>query len=351
MHLARGTMITYWSSEAPDRVAIVSDHGNRTFGELNARANQLVRALRRRGVEPGAALTLMCRNRPEFAEVWAACSRGGYRLTPINWHLTGEEAAYIIDDCEAQVIVADARHGASAAEAALLAPRATVRLAIGGSIDGYESYDDAVDAEDGADIDDPAPGGQMIYTSGTTGRPKGVTRDMAALAAAPTAAAASAVVATSRLTAINDYHPGEDMHLCTGPLYHAAPLAFSMSLPLASGVGIVLMDDWDAQETLRLIEEHNITHTHMVPTMFVRLLEAARRRARTSRRHVTAQRVARRGAVPDEREAVAHGLARADRVRVLRGHRGRGNRRRSRDVARTSGHRRPGRPTRAHQDR
>jgi len=273
VHLARGTMVSYWSGEVPDRIAIVSDHGNRTFGELNARANQLVRALRRRGVESGAALALMCRNRPEFAEVWAACSRGGYRLTPINWHLTGEEAGYIIDDCEAQVIVADARHAQSAAGAARHAPGATVRLAIGGDIEGYESYDDALAGEDDANIDDPVPGGQMLYTSGTTGRPKGVTRDMASLAAAPTAAAASATVASSRLATINSYVPGDDLHLCTGPLYHAAPLAFSLSLPLASGVGIVLMDDWDAQETLRLIEEHNITHTHMVPTMFVRLLK------------------------------------------------------------------------------
>ena len=96
---------------------------------------------------------------------------------------------------------------------------------------------------------------------------------MASLAAAPTSAAATATVASTRLAAVSSYVPGDDLHLCTGPLYHAAPLAFSLSLPLASGVGIVLMDDWDAEETLRLIEEHNITHTHMVPTMFVRLLK------------------------------------------------------------------------------
>jgi long-chain acyl-CoA synthetase len=272
VHIVRGTMLTYWAGEQPDAVAVVSDYGDRTFGELNARANQLVRALRRRGVEPGAAVALMCRNRPEFAEVWGACSRGGYRLTPINWHLTGEEAGYIVDDCEAQVFVADARHGAAAADAASRASALRVCLAVGGAVDGFESYDDALGAEKGDDLDDPVPGGQMLYTSGTTGRPKGVTRDMAALAAAG-GGAASATVATSRLTAVYSYVPGADLHLCTGPLYHAAPLAFSLSIPLASGVGIVLMDDWDAEETLRLVEEHGITHTHMVPTMFVRLLK------------------------------------------------------------------------------
>jgi len=62
------------------------------------------------------------------------------------------------------------------------------------------------------------------------------------------------------------------MHLCTGPLYHAAPLAFSLAAPLNAGVGVVLMDEWSADETLRLIEQHSITHSHMVPTMFHRLL-------------------------------------------------------------------------------
>jgi long-chain acyl-CoA synthetase len=208
----------------------------------------------------------MCRNRPEFAEVWAACSRGGYRLTPINWHLTGEEAGYIIDDCEARVIVADARHAQSAADAARRAPLATVRLAIGGDIEGYESYEAALAAEDGANIDDPVPGGQMLYTSGTTGRPKGVTRDMAdspRRTLARPRPGPSPALGSPRSTAT---HPART-YASAGPLYRGAG-AFSLSLPPASGVE----HRADGRPGRRRCgsSRHDITHTHMVPTMFVR---------------------------------------------------------------------------------
>ena len=98
----------------------------------------------------------------------------------------------------------------------------------------------------------------MLYTSGTTGRPKGVFRKKAV---APLAAA----------QAVYDYRDG-DRHLCTGPLYHAAPLAFSLAIPLMNGIGVTLMTDWTAEDSLRLVEADRITHTHMVPTMFHRML-------------------------------------------------------------------------------
>ena len=251
--------IAYWAQEAPDRMAISSAAGNRTFGELNARANQLARVLRERGVEPKDAVALMCGNRPEFAEVVAACSRIGARLTPINWHLTADETAYIIDNCSAKAFFADARYAPAASGAATQSPGATQLFAIGGSIDGFETYDDAIAGVDGSNIDDPVAGTSMLYTSGTTGRPKGVMRR----GTAPTA--------TSVATAFS-YDPATDVALCTGPLYHAAPLAFSLNVPLLQGLGIVLMDGWDAEETLRLIQEHRVTHSHMVPTMFHRLV-------------------------------------------------------------------------------
>ena len=262
-HLLRGTLLTWWAEQQPDRLAIVSELGDRTFAQLDERANQLVRALRRRGAHAGTSVAILCRNRPEWAEVWAACTRGGYRLTPVNWHLTGEEAGYIVDDCEAAVLVADARVTEVAAEVAARAPGATIRLAVGGTIDGFEDYEAAQLAEDGAPLDDPTYGSQMLYTSGTTGRPKGVTRG-------PVSAGTSAA---TTMVGFFDYRPGEDVNLCTGPLYHAAPLAFGLTVPFIYGATIVLMDGWDPEETLRLVDEHDVTHMHMVPTMFVRLLK------------------------------------------------------------------------------
>jgi long-chain acyl-CoA synthetase len=242
----------------PDELAIVSAAGNRTWASLEARTNQLIRAMRTRGIESPQAIALVCSNRPEFAEVYLAAARNGLRLTTINWHLGAEEIAYIVNDCDATIIVGDVRFADRLAEAAKLAPNATTKLAVGGEIDGFEDYEAAVGAESGEAVDNEGFGTTMLYTSGTTGRPKGVYRRRAA----PRRAQNEAV----------RIHEEGDLHLCTGPLYHAAPLAFSLGLPYLWGVGVVVMDGWDPEETLRLIEEHKVTHVHMVPIMFHRLL-------------------------------------------------------------------------------
>jgi long-chain acyl-CoA synthetase len=257
--VANGMAIAYFAAQDPRRPAIVSPFGDRTFAELNARANQLVAALAERGLGPGDAVALLCTNRAEFAEVYAAVHRCGLRITPINWHLTGEEAGYIVDDCEAKAFIADVRVAEVARGAAAAAPGAAVRLSIGGPIDGFEEYEKALAGQPTDDPAEPVLGASMLYTSGTTGRPKGVHR--------PTAPP----VQTAAMN-IYRYQPTGDVHLCTGPLYHAAPLAFSLAAPLTFGVPVVLMDAWDAEETLVLIEQHRVTHSHLVPTMFHRLL-------------------------------------------------------------------------------
>jgi len=242
----------------------MSAEGERTFAELDARANQVAHALRAAGLGPGDGVALVCSNRPEFAEVHQAALRSGLRLTTVNWHLTGPEIDYIVRDCEAKAIIADAKFADAVAKGVGSNDTLLLRLAIGGEIPGFSSYDATVAGQSTDAIADPQLGRTMLYTSGTTGRPKGVERQGPARPAGESPLY-QAIIAASR-------EKPDGVHLCTGPLYHAAPLAFSLALPLSLGVGVVLMDGWDAAEMLRLIEKHRVTQTHVVPTMFHRLL-------------------------------------------------------------------------------
>jgi long-chain acyl-CoA synthetase len=261
---ARGMGIAVTARHFPSRPALVAATVTRTFAELNARSNQLARALRRRGLNEGDGIALVCSNRTEFAEAIYATQRSGLRITPINWHLTPEEMSYIVSDCEAKALIADIQFAREVAEAMCGLPSVSVRLAVGGPIDGFEPYDDALAAEPNYDLEDPALGLVMFYTSGTTGRPKGVSR--------PIPSPQSDALLRDRYKYFG-YQERQDMNLVTGPLYHGGPFSYSLTMPLAVGVGTVLMERWGSEEALRLIDHHRITHTHMVPIMFRRLLD------------------------------------------------------------------------------
>jgi len=273
-----GMTLAYHAQERPEKMAVISNYGHRTFAELNGRANQLARVLRDAGLKPDDGVAMLLVNRPEFLEVYYACMRAGFRITPINWHLTGDNAAYIVGNCEAKAFIADIRCAKPAIDALNdNKDQLKIALAVGGDLDGFQAYGEVVEAASPDNIDSPEIGAQMLYTSGTTGRPKGVYRQR--VAPVPVAGAANqgqpnraAAETTALSLAAAAYNPETDRALCTGPAYHAAPLAFNIIAPLAAGVGTVLMDKWDPEETLRLVEEHRITHTHMVATMFHRLL-------------------------------------------------------------------------------
>ncbi len=260
---AQGMLHAWWAARIPDRLAVITPHGDRTYEDLNHNINRLGRALRARGLQAGDALALMCTNGPEFLEVLYAAQRIGLRLTPINFHLTGEEAGYIVENCEAKAFVCSGELGEHVTVAAEAGRPGLVKINTGGYLPGFEMYPSVVAAEDAADIEDPVMGTQMLYTSGTTGRPKGVHRDSAAV---------SALAVVNFCGYDEDWATSTDAHLLTGPLYHAAPLAFSVAVPFIYGVPIVVMDHWEATEALHLVEDHGVTHTHMVPTMFHRLL-------------------------------------------------------------------------------
>jgi long-chain acyl-CoA synthetase len=254
-------MVAYHAQRQPQVPAVITQFGNRTFGELNQQANRLVRALRDAGIGDGDSIAVVIRNRPEFIEALTAANRSGIRFTPINFHLKAEEIGYIVDNCEAKAFIAEASLGAIPTEALRSAPNVRLALAVGGELEGFDSYDAVIDRYSAADIDDASLGNLMLYTSGTTGRPKGVYRETREPAAPEWEGS------------LAGYRPGRDVNLCTGPAYHAAPLLINIITPLVSGVTVVMMERWDAEETLRLIHEHGVTHTHMVATMFHRLLQ------------------------------------------------------------------------------
>ena len=256
-----GTWLAMWARLQGDAPALYTPTGDRTFAELNANVNRLARAFRAAGLVPGDAVALVCGNRPAFVESVHACLRTGLRYTPVNWHLTTPEVVYIINDCGARAVIGDAQYASVMADVRAACPAVALWLGVGGSIDGFSDYDPALAAQDAHDLPDPALGCRMLYTSGTTGHPKGVVRPP------------NYSTHLEALTTAPKYRAGTgQINLCTGPYYHGGPLSFSLLAPLAAGVAVVVMERFDAEHALALIAKHRVTHTHMVPIMFHRML-------------------------------------------------------------------------------
>jgi len=227
----------------------------RSFAELADRSVRVARLLHEElGVRPGDNVAYLSHNRVECVELILGSIMAGVWVTPINWHLTEEEVAYVVGDSESRVLFADDAHSALAGR---VRSGATL-LRVGDELDAaLAGASDAPMPEDG-----PA-GGNMIYTSGTTGRPKGVKRTPK-----PTLGEA---LRHHEVMGSSVGLDGTGPHLVTGPMYHAAPLMFAV-YDNANGAPIVVLPRWDDREALRVLQEREIAHTHLVPTMFVRLL-------------------------------------------------------------------------------
>src|SRR5262245_32196516 len=141
--VAHGIAVGYFARRKPDAIAVESAFGARTFAELDANANRLARLFAASGMKPGDAVAVVSRNRPAFIETYCAAQRSGMRFTPVNFHLTAEESGYVIDNCEAKLVVYDGGL-ASAAEAMHMAPACRVRLIVDGEADGFEDYGAAI---------------------------------------------------------------------------------------------------------------------------------------------------------------------------------------------------------------
>ena len=253
---------------APDRPAVVMGESGHTitFAELDERSNALAHLLRARGLGRGATLAILLENNSRFLEVAWAAQRSGLYYTAINWHLTTEEAAYIVRDCGATALVSSGRLAPLATTlAAEVVPDVRHRLMVDGVADGWGSYEDALAAQPTEPLADECEGDFMLYSSGTTGRPKGIQRP---LTFPPMGQGLPGAVPFLRALGLED----GGVYLCPAPLYHAAPLAWSTAAHRV-GATVVVMERFDPVQALALIEQHRVTHAQFVPTMFVRMLK------------------------------------------------------------------------------
>jgi long-chain acyl-CoA synthetase len=261
----------FWSyaQRDPDALALVDPSERRwTRGELLAACNRLVGGLRDLGLEHGDTVAINAPNCAEYFMVSLACTQAGWYLTPINWHLASAEIAYILQDCGAKAFIGHERVGEICGKAADAVdfPK-DARFAIG-DVAGFRPLAALMEGQSPEIPANRSAGTIMNYTSGTTGNPKGVKRPLAPPEIEPDLIFG---MMTALLGMFGIQAEDDNVHICGSPLYHTAVLMFSSS-SLHFGHVVVLMDKWDAEDMLRLIDAYECTTSHMVPTQFHRLL-------------------------------------------------------------------------------
>ncbi|CAN5320780.1 fatty-acid--CoA ligase FadD4 [soil metagenome] len=251
-----------------ERLALVGPDGTeRRVGELVDNTNQFANAFRERGLDAGDAVAVLLPNSIELMEIYLGALQVGLYLTPVNFHLFGPEVAYILGDTEAKVFVAHERFAEVARAATDEAGFPAEASFSVGTIEGFRAI---AELTEGRPTTAPAArttGAAMHYTSGTTGRPKGVRRGLVEIDPSDMGELMTMLPGLFGVGARGDH-----VHLTVSPLYHTAVLMWT-GCALHLGHSVVLMDKWEAEETLRLIDRNRVTYSHMVPTQFVRLLD------------------------------------------------------------------------------
>lgn len=245
--------------------ALVTDGGTISFGELYARSQRVAAALHDAGLRRGDGVALVLPNRPEFFEITWGAQLSGLYYTAVNTHFIPDEASYVIDDSDAKAVFVDASMPDLAAHIRDANADVVAHLSVGGPLPGWRSYEDVLGAA--GDAPPESDGSEMLYSSGTTGRPKAVRRPL------PVDGNGSWAQSVLEMALIHKYGmSASSVYLSPAPLYHAAGVNYTMAANRV-GAASILMRKFDAEEVLRLIETHRVTHAQFVPTMFVRMLK------------------------------------------------------------------------------
>ena len=248
-----------WSAADPSRPALVEDGRITSYAALNSEVNQLASGLRCLGLSSGEPAVWCGPNSGRVVAFMHACRKLGLVAVPLSYRLTPEEMLHVIDDSGATLVAVAAEQAASVAAVVDRVPRVRETVVLHGARPGMRSWEEVLSL--GSDEELPPPtgyGAAMMYTSGTTGRPKGAVRsrsDRALLAA---------MMAELRFG-------DSEVHLTTGPLYHAGPNAFVLLTHITGGT-VVVQPAFDPLEWLALVERHRVTSTFATPTHLKRIV-------------------------------------------------------------------------------
>lgn len=233
-----------------------------SFKELNARSNQVANYFSSIGLERGDSVSFLLENNMHLIEICWAALRSGLYVTAINRFLKPREAAFVVNDCGAGILISSQNMADVAQPLAALAPNISNFLMIDGLVDGWESYEEIISRQSTSPRPTLGDGDILLYSSGTTGNPKGVRKPL------PSPGQKAAMLSVAETFGWN----ANTMYLSTAPLYHASPLSAVCAVTMKGGTAMV-MKKFDAVTTLSSIEKYRITDAQFVPTMFVRLLD------------------------------------------------------------------------------
>jgi len=253
----------------PNQAAIIMAASGETvsYAELERRENRLAHWLRSVGLKRLDHYSIFMENHGRYVEACGAGERSGLYYTCINSYLGGDEVAYLLQNSESKVLITSQAKMPVAAQALAGAPGVTRCLVVDGAGDGAkaQNLDDAVGALPDTPISDESLGTAMLYSSGTTGRPKGILRPL------PELPPDKGLPIFDFLHQLWRYR-ADMVYLSPAPLYHSAPQA-AVNLTLRAGGTAVIMEHFDAEQYLALVERCRVTHSQLVPTMFSRMLK------------------------------------------------------------------------------
>jgi long-chain acyl-CoA synthetase len=237
-----------------------------TYRELDELSNQGAHLFRRLGLKAGDHIALLLENRLAFMEICWAAQRSGLYYTAISRYLTQEEIAYIIKDCGAKVFITSPKCAEQVKGLNKGEPGAPLFFMLDEPEPGFRSFDREAGAQPVTPIADEIAGYDMLYSSGTTGRPKGIKKQFEGNSIDQPNPFLKILCAN--MCGMN----ADTVYLSPAPLYHAAPLRFNMMATILGGTSVI-MESFDAEQFLKLVEKHEVTQSQLVPTMFVRMLK------------------------------------------------------------------------------